>query len=70
MDFKNPDGSAPILLAGMNMHLPVIKYLYENGGYEGNLTGIETNVTGIETNNWEVDKTWTKNAWDRILRIL
>ena len=70
MDFKNPDGSAPILLAGMNMHLPVIKYLYEIGGYEGNSTGIETNVTKVETTNWEVDKTWTKNPWDRILRIL
>ena len=69
MDFKNTDGSAPILLAGMNMHLPVVKYLYENGGYERNSTGIETNLSGIETNNLEVEETWTENPWDRILRI-
>ena len=68
MDFKNTDGSAPILLAGMNMHLPVVKYLYENGGYERNSIGIETNLSGIEMNNLEVDETWTENPWD-ILRI-
>ena len=62
MDFKNTDGSAPILLAGMNMHLPVVKYLYENGGYE-------TDLSGIETNNLDVEETWTENPWDRILRI-
>ena len=44
------------------MHLPVVKYLYENGGYE-------RNSTGIETNNLEVEETWTENPWDRILRI-
>ena len=44
------------------MHFPVVKYLYENGGYE-------TDLSGIETNNLEVDETWTENPWDRILRI-
>ena len=44
------------------MHLPVVKYLYENGGYE-------RNSADIETNNLEVDETWTENPWDRILRI-
>ena len=51
------------------MHLPVVKYLYENGGYERNSISIETNLSGIETNNLEVDETWTENPWDRILRI-
>ena len=51
------------------MHLPVVKYLYENGGYGRNSAGIETNLPGIETNNLEVDETWTENPWDRILRI-
>ena len=51
------------------MHLPVVKYLYENGGYERNSIGIETNLSGIETNNLEVVETWTENPWDSFLRI-